>query len=258
MQKGLFLVIANIQQQGEVFIAVLFKAMHCVFRPGNMRRNIHGTCALAGSTWQPSPGSHPAAHVKQTGAAPLAFAQLAAALLPVLIQFRIWASCHLRALWETSEKFFCVGVSISTCLRIFSLESLWAWDQGAARAALLTVMYLWQRLPPHQPNWQKETHVCLDFQHLKPKCSPSAYNILMAIYTRLETVSEEAQVSLSSLSCGVGVPCTGTKWTVDKTYQTFMKFVKYLTLVHSKPCQILLLRAVDLVLARAGGRCLQS
>lgn len=84
------------------------------------------------------------------------------------------APCHLRALWEISEEFSSVWVSISTCLCIFSLMALWARDQGAARPALPTAMSLWQRLPPHQPNWQKETHGWLELQHLKPKHSLSA------------------------------------------------------------------------------------
>lgn len=168
MQNGPFWVIVNIHQQSEV-------PQLCCSKQARDREKEHPWHLCIGRVHMTakSPAMAPAAHVKQTGTAPLAFAQPAAALRLVLIQFRIWASCHLPASWETSEKFLCMWVSISMCLCVFFLGALWAGVQGAARAAVLAAISLWQRLPPHQPNWQRETHVWLELQHLKPKCSLS-------------------------------------------------------------------------------------
>lgn len=80
MQNGFFWVTVNIQQQGKVSIPVLFKA----------DQGLRGRTSTAPVNWQGPcdsqvPALGPTIHVKRTVTAPLAFAQLAAALLLVLI-----------------------------------------------------------------------------------------------------------------------------------------------------------------------------
>lgn len=80
MQNGLFWITVNIQQQSKVSMPVLFKA----------GQGLRGRTSTAPVNWQgPCDNQVPAlgttTHMKQMVTAPLAFAQLAAASLLVLI-----------------------------------------------------------------------------------------------------------------------------------------------------------------------------
>lgn len=213
--KWPFLVIVHIQQQGEVSRAALLKAVHRVFRPGTKRRNIRGTCALAGPTWQASPHlpSHPRAADGCSSAAGTDLFSHLGFMPPVGL------------LGNQQEVILCGGVHKHMSVYLLPWGPLGSGSGSSKGCSARCHVHLAEVTTssaklargnsclPGAPAPQTKVQ-SLRLKHFDGKCCQAL------------TVPGEAQVPFSFFSCGVGIPCMGTKCIINKNYQTIYEINK--------------------------------